>query len=107
MPESLAGCAVAYTANSWSAGFTGTVTVTNTGATAWRLNSRFTAGQQIRQGWSGRFSQSGADVTVTDESWNGAVAPGGSVSLGFNASHSGSNPDPVGFAVGGAACARR
>ncbi len=48
-----------------------------------------------------------ADVTVTNESWNGAVAPGGSVSLGFNASHSGSNPDPVGFAVGGAACAWR
>ncbi|MDG4750281.1 cellulose binding domain-containing protein [Micromonospora sp. WMMD718] len=37
------------------------MTVTNTGATAWsawRLTLRFTAGQQIRQGWSGRFSQS-------------------------------------------------
>ncbi|MFI9639735.1 glycoside hydrolase family 9 protein [Micromonospora sp. NPDC051925] len=104
------GCAVTYTANSWSTGFTGNMTVTNTGVDAWsswRLTFRFTGNQQISQGWSGRFSQSGTEVTVTNESYNGTVAPNASVTLGFNASYSGVNPTPVGFAVNGTACALR
>ncbi|MEU8026879.1 glycoside hydrolase family 9 protein [Micromonospora haikouensis] len=104
------GCAVTYTSNNWSNGFSGNLTVTNSSAAtwpSWSLTFRFTAGQQISQGWSGKFSQSGAEVTVTNESWNAVVAPGGSVSLGFNASHTGANPTPVGFAVNGTTCTLR
>ncbi|MGB2567300.1 glycoside hydrolase family 9 protein [Micromonospora citrea] len=109
-PPPATGCAVTYTANSWSTGFTGNLSVTNSSPapwSSWTLTFRFTDGQRISQGWSGRFTQSGADVTVTNESWNGAVPPGGSVSLGFNASHTGANPAPVGFAVNGTACTLR
>ncbi|WP_433227968.1 glycoside hydrolase family 9 protein [Micromonospora sp. CA-248260] len=109
-PPPAGGCAVTYSANSWSTGFTGSVTLANTSAAAWsswRLTFRFTGNQQISQGWSGRFSQSGSEVTVTNESYNGAVAPNGSVNLGFNATYSGTNATPTGFAVNGTACTLR
>jgi endoglucanase len=44
---------------------------------------------------------------VTNESYNGAVAPNGSVNLGFNASYTGTNATPTGFAVNGTACTLR
>jgi endoglucanase len=45
-------------------------------------------------------------VTATNASWNGNLAPGGSTSIGFNASHNGQNPDPAAFAVNGQSCAK-
>ncbi|WP_208816029.1 cellulose binding domain-containing protein [Micromonospora echinofusca] len=101
------GCRVTYAANSWSTGFTGSIAVANTGASAWpnwTLTFRFTGNQQVTQGWSAKFSQSGQQVTVTNESWNGTVAVKGSVSVGFNATYSGTNAAPVGFAVNGTPC---
>ena len=35
------------------------------------------------------WSQSGATVTATNAAWNGSLAPGGSVEIGFNGSHTG------------------
>jgi hypothetical protein len=43
-------------------------------------------------------------VTVTNAGWNGAVAPGASVSFGMNGTHTGANPRPAAFAVNGSAC---
>ncbi|WP_325049900.1 cellulose binding domain-containing protein [Micromonospora radicis] len=83
------------------------VTITNTGRTAWAawtLAFTFPANQQITQGWSGHWSQTGSQVTVTNASCNGNVPPGGTASLGFNATYSGSNPRPTAFAVNGVAC---
>ncbi|GAA3735059.1 glycoside hydrolase family 9 protein [Salinactinospora qingdaonensis] len=102
-------CAVDYSvANEWNSGFTGSVTVTNTGDTAiqdWELAFDFTAGQQLTNGWSAQWSQSGTTVTATASSWaSGDLAPGASVTAGFNASHSGDNPVPDEFTVNGTTC---
>ncbi|GAA3727613.1 cellulose binding domain-containing protein [Salinactinospora qingdaonensis] len=102
-------CAVDYSvANEWNSGFTGSVTVTNTGDTAiqdWELAFDFTAGQQLTNGWSAQWSQSGTTVTATAPSWaSGDLAPGASVTAGFNASHSGNNPVPEEFTVNGTTC---
>jgi beta-glucosidase len=83
------------------------VSVTNTGTVAldpWRLQWTFAAGQRVTQAWSARVTQSGADVTATGETWNPSLAPGATVTFGFNGSHTGSNPRPASFTLGGAAC---
>ena len=97
-----------YSVNDWGGGFSATVTLTNTGAAAWAgwtLAFAFPGNQKVTQGWSGQWSQTGAQVTATNQSWNGSVAPGGTVSLGFNGSYSGSNPRPAAFTVNGTTCA--
>ena len=102
------GCKVTYTANSWGSGFTANVTVTNTGSTAWtswKLAFTFPGNQKVTQGWSATYSQSGSAVTVTNAAWNGSVPAGGSTSIGFNGSYSGTNSAPTGFTVNGAPCA--
>jgi endoglucanase len=102
-----AGCRVTYAVDDWGSGFTGTITVTNTGApawTAWTLLFTFPGSQKISQGWSGQWTQTGAQVTATNLSWNGAVPAGGTVSLGFNGTYSGSNPAPTAFTVNGTPC---
>ncbi|HEU5109967.1 MAG TPA: glycoside hydrolase family 9 protein, partial [Micromonosporaceae bacterium] len=57
-----------YATQEWGSGFSGTVAVTNTSAapwSAWTLRFAFPGSQQVSQGWSGVWSQSGAQVTVT------------------------------------------
>jgi endo-1,4-beta-xylanase len=51
--------------------------------------------------WSGGF---GANVDVTNASWNGALGTGGTASFGFNGSSGGANPVPTGFALNGVPC---
>ncbi|MFC5923224.1 glycoside hydrolase family 9 protein [Micromonospora vulcania] len=100
-------CAVGYVTSDWNTGFTATVTITNTGTTAingWALRFSFPAGQSVSQGWSATVSQSGAAVTATNLSYNGTVAPGASVSFGFNGTHTGSNPKPTAFTLNGTPC---
>lgn len=100
-------CTVAYSANGWGSGFTGTVKVTNTSTSTvngWSLAFTFPSGQTITNSWSGQFTQTGANVTVTGLSWNANLAPGGSAEVGFNASHSGTNGVPAVFTLNGQAC---
>ncbi|AEI13168.1 exoglucanase CbhB [Cellulomonas gilvus] len=100
-------CKVVYNASSWNSGFTASVKVTNTGTTAlsgWALKFDLTAGQQVTQGWSATWAQSGATVTATNAPWNGTLAPGQSVDIGFNGSHNGQNPNPTAFTLNGATC---
>jgi cellulose 1,4-beta-cellobiosidase len=101
-----AGCRVTYTANSWNNGFTGNLNVTNLGdpLTSWSLTFTFPSGQQITQAWNGRATQSGANVTITNESWNGSLGTNASVNPGFNGSHSGTNTNPTSFSLNGTVC---
>jgi endo-1,4-beta-xylanase len=103
-----AGCAVSYSIGSqWAGGFSAGIVITNTGdpLTSWTLTWSFTAGQQITQGWSATYSQTGTEVTAVNASWNGAVATGGSVTAGFNGSwNNASNPVPASFSLNGTAC---
>jgi xyloglucan-specific exo-beta-1,4-glucanase len=103
------GCSVAYTiTGQWGGGFQGEVRVTNNGASAingWDLRWSFTAGQTISQMWGGRPTQTGANVSVLNETWNaGLAAGGGNTTFGFIASWNGSNPEPSAFTLNGTAC---
>ena len=101
-------CSVHYAVtNQWQGGFGANLTITNTGSTTlngWTLSFTFPGSQQVTQGWNGVFTQSGANVTVTNASYNGTLAPGASVNPGFNGSWNGSNPSPTAFALNGASC---
>jgi glucuronoarabinoxylan endo-1,4-beta-xylanase len=107
-PISGSSCKISYSIQSqWPGGFTNSTTITNTGSTAissWTLKFAFPSSQQVTQGWNGNFSQQGNQVTVTNMSYNGSISPGGSTTLGFNGSWTGSNPNPTAFTLNGSAC---
>ncbi|MGC4897548.1 glycosyl hydrolase family 95 catalytic domain-containing protein [Micromonospora sp. DT31] len=82
---------------SWSGGFQGEVTVT-AGASAirgWTVSWTFPNGQVISQIWSGSHIQNGANVTVRNVDYNGALPTGGSTTFGFIATTSGANNPPA------------
>ncbi|BCJ46514.1 xyloglucanase [Actinoplanes ianthinogenes] len=98
-PAPTGGCTATYkVTGSWTGGFQGEVTVTNTGSTAttgWTVKWAYTAGQTVTQGWGGTATQSGTAVTVTNASYNGAIASGASATFGFLGSTTGTtNPVP-------------
>jgi hypothetical protein len=102
-------CSVQYAiTNQWPGGFGTSVTITNTGSTAingWTLTWSFANGQTITQLWSGSYTQSGSAVSVTNVSYNGTIAPGGTTNFGFNGSWNGSNAAPTSFVLNGQTCA--
>jgi cellulose 1,4-beta-cellobiosidase len=104
VPAAAAGtaCGAAYSVQSdWGSGFTASITVTNSGTaaiTGWSLSYSYTGNQQLTQGWSGTWAQSGHTVTVSSLSYNGSLAPGASTQLGANFSYSGSNAAPASVA---------
>ncbi|WP_333741844.1 cellulose-binding domain-containing protein, partial [Streptomyces sp. IBSBF 2806] len=100
-------CTVEYSVTGqWDAGFQGAVTITNNSAavTGWSLAFDFANGQKVTQGWSAKWSQSGTTVTAVNESWNGSLPSGASVSAGFVASRSGTNTVPAAFRLNGTTC---
>ncbi|TQL02192.1 glycoside hydrolase family 9 protein [Cellulomonas sp. SLBN-39] len=101
-----ASCAVTYATSSWNTGFSANVKLKNTGTApvTWTLRFTFPAGQQLTQGWSATWSQTGSQVTATGAAWNATLAPGATVDLGFNGSHTGQNPSPTAFTVNGSTC---
>lgn len=107
-PVPALSCAVNYHVSAqWPGAFIGNLTITNTGATTiqgWALVFSFSAGQWVWGGWNGHFQQSGAQVTVTNTSDNGTLAPGSSVTPGFQGAWNGSNPAPGAFTLNGVTC---
>jgi hypothetical protein len=103
-----AGCSVAYSVSSqWPDGFGANVTITNLGdsTSSWTLTWSFGAGQTIQSLWNGSYTQSGANVTVTNAAYNGSIPTGGNTSFGFNASwNNSSNPAPSSFSLNGVTC---
>jgi hypothetical protein len=103
-------CHVVYSITSqWSSGFETAVTVENTGTVAvsnWTLTFAFANGQKVTQAWNGNETQSGANVTVTNMSYNGSIPAGGSYNgMGFNGSWNNiTNAVPASFAVNGTVC---
>ncbi|WBB57275.1 glycoside hydrolase family 6 protein [Verrucosispora sp. WMMD573] len=100
-------CEVSYTTNDWPGGFTASVSIKNVGdaLNGWTLGFTFpNSSQRVGQGWSARWTQSGQNVTAQNESYNGSVASGATVSIGFNGSWSGSNPKPTSFTLNGVTC---
>ncbi|MDX3451402.1 glycoside hydrolase family 6 protein [Streptomyces sp. ME02-8801-2C] len=100
-------CTVDYKVqNQWSTGFTAAVTVTNNSAakSSWAVKWSYAGNQQVTSGWNAKFTQSGTAVTVANETYNGTLANGGSVSFGFNGSYSGTNAIPTSFTLDGVTC---
>jgi endoglucanase len=86
-PPTSLSCAYSVT-NSWSGGFQAQVVIGNTGTVAtdgWTVSWTWPGSQQITSDWDGVFTVSGANVSVTNESYNGSIAPGSSVTIGFTA----------------------
>ncbi|MGW6935972.1 glycoside hydrolase family 6 protein [Lentzea sp. NPDC054927] len=102
------GCRVDYKANNWGGGgFGAAVKITNLGdaVSNWTLKFSFPGAQRVTQGWSATWTQSGADVTAANASWNGSLGTGASVDIGFNGSYTGStNADPATFTLNGTVC---
>jgi endoglucanase len=87
-PPAQLSCAYSVV-NSWSGGFQAQVVISNAGSGAtssWTASWTFPSGQQVASDWSGVFTESGANVTVTDEPYNASISPGSSVTIGFTAS---------------------
>jgi endoglucanase len=101
-------CHVTYSRQSeWQGGFVAQLTLANTGTAAingWTLTFRFPGDQVITSAWSTTASQSGPAVTLTNLSYNGAVAAGQSVSIGFQGTWTSSDASPTSFSVNGTAC---
>ncbi|MGB2569073.1 glycoside hydrolase family 6 protein [Micromonospora citrea] len=101
------GCAVTYTPNAWTGGFTADVRITNSGAAVngWTLTFRPGTGVRLTNGWNGEWSQSGDQVTVRNAAWNGGLPTGGTVSVGWQGTFTGTSlPSPSGFQLNGATC---
>jgi polyvinyl alcohol dehydrogenase (cytochrome) len=103
-----AGCTVAYSVPSqWPGGFTANVNITNLGdpITSWTLTWSYAAGQQVTQAWNTAATQSGAQVTASNLSYNGSIGTNASTSFGFNGSwNNSSNPAPTSFTLNGTVC---
>lgn len=87
--------------SSWPGGFQGQLTIT-AGASAikgWTAAWAFPNGQVISQLWNGSYQQSGANVTVSNAAYNGALAAGASATVGFIASTNGTNNPPASITV--------
>lgn len=101
-------CHVTYTkASEWAGGFVANLTISNTGTSTingWTLKFTFPGDQHITSGWNGTFSQSGANVTITNVSYNGTIAPNGSQSLGFQGTWNTSDAVPASFTLNGTTC---
>jgi cellulose 1,4-beta-cellobiosidase len=101
------GCTVAYSVPSqWNTGFTASITITNLGSplTSWTLGYSYAGNQTLASGWSGNWTQSGSNVTVTSESYNGSLATNGQVQIGANFNYSGTNANPTAFTLNGVSC---
>ncbi|MEN8906538.1 MAG: glycosyl hydrolase, partial [Clostridiales bacterium] len=91
-----------YSSDNWSNGATVTVEIINNTSVdkiGWSLNWTFPSNQQITNLWSGKYTQDGSDITVTNEEWNDTILANSSISFGFNMSFAGENIEPTDFNI--------
>jgi mannan endo-1,4-beta-mannosidase len=77
--------------NSWGAGFTGAIRVTNTGTSAksgWTASWQYSGSNRITSSWNATLSGSNP-YTATNISWNGNVPAGQTVEFGFQGNTNG------------------
>ncbi|MFJ9767359.1 cellulose binding domain-containing protein [Streptomyces erythrochromogenes] len=99
--------AVYTKSSSWSGGYTGQYVVTNNTGQAqsgWTLEFDLPAGTKIDSLWNGTHTVAGQHVTVKPAGWNGQLAAGASVTVGFVASGSGAPGNPTGCRINGVKC---
>ncbi|MGA2652882.1 MAG: cellulose binding domain-containing protein [Terracidiphilus sp.] len=105
-------CTVDYTISPQnSSQFGASITIKNGGTTTlsnWVLTWTFANGQTIASSWNGAATQSGANVTVSEQSgqsWENIPASGSYSGFGFNGTWNGiTNAVPAAFSLNGTAC---
>jgi len=102
-------CTVDYTISPQNTSdFGASITIVNgpTAITSWTLTWTFANGQTVAELWNGIETQSGANVTVKNESYNGSIAAGATLSgIGFNGTWNGTtNAVPTAISLNGTAC---
>ncbi|MGW4164951.1 glycosyl hydrolase family 18 protein [Streptomyces sp. NPDC004788] len=88
----------------WGTGFEGKWTVKNTGTTtlsSWTVEWDYPSGTSVTSAWDADVTGSGTHWTAKNKSYNGSLAPGASVSFGYNGAGPGS---PSGCKVNGGPC---
>ncbi|MFF3338637.1 glycosyl hydrolase family 18 protein [Streptomyces flavidovirens] len=103
--QAAASATASYTkVSDWGTGFEGKWTVKNTGTTTlstWTVEWDFPAGTSVTSAWDADVTNSGNHWTAKNKSWGGNLAPGASVSFGFNGTGTGS---PSGCKLNGGSC---
>ncbi len=101
-------CHVTYTKNSeWPGGFTAQAVIANTGTTTisgWSLTFTFPGDQKVTSNFNGGFSQAGENATLTNASYNGTIAPGASITDGFQGTWTSNDTNPTSFSINGTTC---
>ncbi|MBN1174362.1 MAG: cellulose binding domain-containing protein, partial [Micromonosporaceae bacterium] len=98
---------ISYTMSTWGTGYTANISITNTGTSTisgWTLTFTLPAGQTITSGWNATYSPTSGQVSATNVSYNGTLAPGATVSIGFQATHTGDTAEPTAFTLNGMPC---
>jgi cellulose 1,4-beta-cellobiosidase len=97
-------CSASYSlVNTWAGGFQGQVVVKNTGSSTlngWKLSWTFPGDQKISSLWNGSYTQAGEAVTVSNESYNASIAPGGTVTVGFTGTYTSNDTAPSSISCG-------
>ncbi|MFJ7064950.1 glycosyl hydrolase family 18 protein [Streptomyces sp. NPDC101115] len=103
--EAATSATATYTkVSDWGTGFEGKWTVKNTGTTSlssWTVEWDFPSGTAVTSAWDATVTSSGTHWTAKNVGWNGTLAPGATVSFGFNGTGSGA---PSGCKVNGGSC---
>ncbi|WP_308169726.1 cellulose binding domain-containing protein [Acrocarpospora catenulata] len=100
-------CRVTYTMNSWNNGFTTNISITNIGNSTingWTLVFTLPSGQSITGGWNATYSPSSGQVSARNVSHNATLAPGATIDIGFQATHTGNTAKPTAFTLNGIPC---
>jgi poly(hydroxyalkanoate) depolymerase family esterase len=106
-PPGSGSCRVTDAVNAWNTGFTENITITNTGASAingWSLVFTLPNGQTITSGWNATYAPSSGRVTARDATQNAVIAPNASITIGFQATHTGDIGKPASFTLNGMSC---
>jgi chitinase len=88
----------------WGTGFDGKWTIKNTGTTgltSWTVEWDFPTGTSVTSAWDADVTSSGNHWTGKNKSYNGTLAPGASISFGFNGAGPGS---PTSCKLNGGSC---
>ncbi|WP_375165065.1 glycosyl hydrolase family 18 protein [Streptomyces sp.] len=88
----------------WGSGFGASWTIKNTGTTtltSWTVEWDYPTGTSVTSAWDATVTNSGNHWTAKNVGWNGTLAPGASISFGYNGAGSGA---PTGCKINGAPC---
>ena len=101
-PSQNKNCSATYTHNDWGTGATVSITIKNNGSTAvngWTVSFNYTGNQKITNAWNCNYTQNGNSVTLKNVDYNSTIPAGGSITIGFNITYSGTNSIPTNITV--------